>query len=121
MTPDSAVSDCGAVGDFRPPGKRAGVYTEPSMIERSAFELADTEKKMVEATENFRRISLGTLICGSCRQAFPFGGMENRLSPRRRFSRVKVLSLVAHELSAFVVREFGNERDVARFSGSTKV
>ena len=41
-----------AVGDleFRSLGKKKGVYTEPSMVEKSAYELADTEK-MVEATE----------------------------------------------------------------------
>ena len=41
-----------AVGDlqFQSLGNRTGVYTEPSMLAKSAFELADTEK-MVEATE----------------------------------------------------------------------
>ncbi|HYH83676.1 MAG TPA: hypothetical protein VEX86_28030, partial [Longimicrobium sp.] len=42
-----------AVGDiaFRPLGPRTGVYTEPSMLDKSAYELADVEK-MVAAAES---------------------------------------------------------------------
>ena len=94
-----------AVGDiaFRPLGTRTGVYAEPSMVERAAEELADTEK-MVEATEAlygpYRWGRYDLLILPP---SFPFGGMEN---PRLTFATPTILagdkslvSLVAHELA----------------------
>jgi hypothetical protein len=55
---------------FRSLGKRTGVFSEPSMIEKSAFELADTEK-MVEATEKSMAHTVGgATIFSFCRRAF---------------------------------------------------
>ena len=94
-----------AAGDiaFRSLGARTGVYTEPSMLERAAHELAETEK-MVEAAEalygpyRWGRYDLLVLP-----PSFPFGGMEN---PRLTFATPTILagdrslvSLVAHELA----------------------
>ncbi len=94
-----------AVGDiaFKPIGPRTGVYAEPSMLEKTAWEFADMEK-MVEAAESlygpyaWGRYDLIVLPPG-----FPFGGMEN---PRLTFATPTVITgdrslvaLVAHELA----------------------
>jgi aminopeptidase N len=71
-----------AVGDlqFQSLGKRTGVYTEPSMIKASAFELADTER-MVEATEKlFGEYRWGRYDLLVLPPSFPFGGMENPIA-----------------------------------------
>jgi aminopeptidase N len=94
-----------AAGDiaFRSLGARTGVYTEPSMVEKAAHELAETEK-MVEAAEAlygpYRWGRYDLLILPP---SFPFGGMEN---PRLTFATPTILagdrslvSLVAHELA----------------------
>jgi len=94
-----------AVGDleFKSLGKRTGVYTEPSMIEKSSFELEDTEK-MVEATEKiygaYRWDRYDLLVLPP---SFPFGGMENPMltfaTPTILAGDKSLVSLVAHELA----------------------
>lgn len=94
-----------AVGDlkFQSLGKRTGVYTEPSMLKKSAFELADTEK-MVEATEKiygkYRWDRYDLLVLPP---SFPFGGMENPMltfaTPTILAGDKSLVSLVAHELA----------------------
>jgi aminopeptidase N len=94
-----------AVGDiaFKPLGNRAGVYTEPVMLERAAREFEDTEK-MIAATEKlygpYRWDRYDILVLPP---SFPFGGMEN---PRLTFATPTILagdkslvSLIAHELA----------------------
>jgi leukotriene-A4 hydrolase len=94
-----------AVGDleFRPLGHRGGVYAEPSVVEKAAYEFADLEKMISAAEElygpyRWERYDLLVLP-----PSFPFGGMEN---PRLTFATPTVLagdrslvSLVAHELA----------------------
>ncbi len=94
-----------AVGDlqFRSLGKRTGVYSEPLMIEKSAFELADTEK-MVEATEKlFGAYRWGRYDLLVLPPSFPFGGMENPMltfaTPTILAGDKSLVSLVAHELA----------------------
>ncbi len=94
-----------AVGDlqFRALGKRTGVYTEPSMIEKSAFELADTEK-MVAATEKiYGAYRWGRYDLLVLPPSFPFGGMENPMltfaTPTILAGDKSLVSLVAHELA----------------------
>jgi leukotriene-A4 hydrolase len=94
-----------AVGDlaFKPIGPRTGVWAEPSMVAKAAFEFADTEK-MVEATEKrFGPYRWGRYDILVLPPSFPFGGMEN---PRLTFATPTVLAgdrslvaLVAHELA----------------------
>jgi hypothetical protein len=94
-----------AVGDisFRPLGPRTGVYTEPSMMDRAAAELVDTEK-MVEAAETlygpYRWGRYDVLVLPP---AFPFGGMENTtltfLTPTFITGDRANVGLVAHELA----------------------
>jgi hypothetical protein len=93
------------VGDleFRQIGARSGVYAEPPVVEKAAWEFADTER-MIEAAEalygpyRWGRYDLLVLP-----PSFPFGGMEN---PRLTFVTPTLLAgdrslvtLVAHELA----------------------
>lgn len=94
-----------AVGDlqFRSLGRRTGVYTEPSMIEKSAYELADTEK-MVEVTEKlYGAYRWGRYDLLVLPPSFPFGGMENPMltfaTPTILAGDRSLVSLVAHELA----------------------
>jgi leukotriene A-4 hydrolase/aminopeptidase len=94
-----------AVGDlkFQGLGTRTGVYSEPSMLEKSAYELADTEK-MVAATEKiygkYRWNRYDLLVLPP---SFPFGGMENPMltfaTPTILAGDRSLVSLVAHELA----------------------
>jgi leukotriene-A4 hydrolase len=94
-----------AVGDLelRAIGSRSGVYAEPPVVEKAAWELADTER-MIEAAEalygpyRWGRYDLLVLP-----PSFPFGGMEN---PRLTFATPTIIAgdrslvaLVAHELA----------------------
>ncbi|MGH9458835.1 MAG: M1 family metallopeptidase [Thermoanaerobaculia bacterium] len=94
-----------AVGDleFRPLGDRAGVYAEPSVVDRAAWEFAQTPE-MIEAAERlygpYRWGRYDILVLPA---SFPFGGMEN---PRLTFATPTVLAgdrslvaLIAHELA----------------------
>jgi leukotriene A-4 hydrolase/aminopeptidase len=94
-----------AVGDlrFKALGKRTGIYAEPTVIAKAAFEFADTEK-MVETTERlYGPYRWGRYDILVLPPSFPYGGMEN---PRLTFATPTVLagdrslvSLVAHELA----------------------
>ena len=93
------------VGDleFRSLGNRSGVYAEPNMIEKCAYEFVDLEKMIAAAEElygpyRWERYDLLVLP-----PSFPFGGMEN---PRLTFATPTILAgdrslvaLVAHELA----------------------
>src|SRR5690606_16459222 len=94
-----------AVGDltFEAIDERTGVYAEPDMIEKAAYEFAETGN-MLEASEDlygpyqWERYDLLVLP-----PSFPFGGMEN---PRLTFATPTILagdrsltSLVAHEMA----------------------
>lgn len=94
-----------AVGEieYRPIGPRSGVFAEPAMLARAAFEFADTEK-MIAAAEKlygpYRWEKYDVLVLPP---SFPFGGMEN---PRLTFVTPTILagdrsltSLIAHELA----------------------
>ena len=94
-----------AVGDleFRASAPDHGVYAEPSVVERAAWEFADTPKMIVAAEKlygpyRWERYDLLVLP-----PSFPFGGMEN---PRLTFATPTILagdrslvSLIAHELA----------------------
>jgi leukotriene-A4 hydrolase len=94
-----------AIGElaFKAVGPRSGVYAEPSVVEKAAWEFADIEK-MIDAAESiggpYRWGRYDVLVMPP---SFPFGGMEN---PRLTFATPTVLagdrsltSLVAHELA----------------------
>ncbi len=94
-----------AVGDlaFQELGPRSGVYAEPSVLEKAAWELSDTER-MISAAEDlygpYRWDRYDVIFLPS---SFPFGGMEN---PRLTFATPTILAgdrslvaLIAHELA----------------------
>ncbi|HEX8395305.1 MAG TPA: M1 family aminopeptidase/hydrolase [Longimicrobium sp.] len=93
------------VGDlaFRELGPRTGVYTEPAMLERAAYELAELEKFVDAAEALYGPYRWGRYDILMLPPSFPFGGMEN---PRLTFATPTILagdrslvSLVAHELA----------------------
>lgn len=94
-----------AVGnlEYRSLGARSGIFAEPSLIDKAAYEFADTEK-MIAAAEKlygpYRWEQYDVLVLPP---SFPFGGMEN---PRLTFATPTVLAgdrslvaLIAHELA----------------------
>ncbi|WP_454761152.1 M1 family metallopeptidase [Caulobacter segnis] len=94
-----------AIGDltFTPLGKRTGVYTEPSVMKKTANELVDVEKMVAAAESLYGPYAWGRYDLLVLPPAFPFGGMEN---PRLTFATPTIIagdrslvSLVAHELA----------------------
>src|SRR5436190_3228884 len=94
-----------AVGDlaFRSVGPRTGVYAEPTLIEKAAWEFADSEKMVTTAESLFGPYRWGRYDLLVLPPSFPYGGMEN---PRLTFATPTILagdrslvSLVAHELA----------------------
>jgi leukotriene-A4 hydrolase len=94
-----------AVGDlqFKSLSKRTGVYSEPSMLQKSAFELADTEKMVVATEKIYGQYQWGRYDLLVLPPSFPFGGMENPLltfaTPTILAGDKSLVSLVAHELA----------------------
>ncbi|HEY4575700.1 MAG TPA: M1 family metallopeptidase [Thermoanaerobaculia bacterium] len=94
-----------AVGDleFRPLGPISGVYALPTVVERAAWELADTPKMIAAAEQLYGRYRWGRYDVLILPASYPYGGMEN---PRLTFATPTVLagdrslvSLIAHELA----------------------
>ena len=94
-----------AIGDltFTPLGKRTGVYTEPSVMKKTAWELVDVEKMVAAAESLYGPYAWGRYDLLVLPPSFPFGGMEN---PRLTFATPTIIagdrslvSLVAHELA----------------------
>ncbi|MEW6732654.1 MAG: M1 family metallopeptidase [Acidobacteriota bacterium] len=94
-----------AVGDIEAlsTGARSCVYSEPLVVKKAAWELADMEK-MIAAAESlygpYRWERYDVIVLPP---SFPFGGMEN---PRLTFATPTILagdrslvSLIAHELA----------------------
>ncbi|MDP9121946.1 MAG: M1 family metallopeptidase [Acidobacteriota bacterium] len=94
-----------AVGDlaFRPLGSRSGVYALPPVVERAAWELADTPKMIDAAERLYGPYKWGRYDILILPASYPYGGMEN---PRLTFATPTILAgdrslvaLVAHELA----------------------
>ncbi len=94
-----------AVGDlaFHAWDARTGVYAEPSVIEKAAWEFEDTPKMMTAAENLYGPYRWGRYDLLVLPPSFPFGGMEN---PRLTFATPTILAgdrslvaLVAHELA----------------------
>jgi aminopeptidase N len=94
-----------AVGDlrFRKLGLRAGVYAEPSVVDRAVAEFADIED-MIQACERlygpYRWGRYDVLVMPP---SFPYGGMENPrltfLSPTVLAGDRSLVAVLAHELA----------------------
>lgn len=94
-----------AVGDlqFQKIGPRSGVYAEPSVLKKAAWELDDTERMIVEAEKLYGPYQWDRYDVIFLPSSFPFGGMEN---PRLTFATPTILAgdrslvaLIAHELA----------------------
>ncbi|MBI1225432.1 MAG: aminopeptidase [Bacteroidetes bacterium] len=94
-----------AIGDiaFKPISERTGVYAEPVMLDKVAWEFADMEKMVETAESLYGPYAWGRYDVIVLPPGFPFGGMEN---PRLTFATPTVIagdrslvSLVAHELA----------------------
>jgi aminopeptidase N len=94
-----------AVGDirFQATGKRTGVYAEPGMLKKAAYEFGETEKTLELMEQAFGPYRWGRYDILVLPPSFPFGGMEN---PRLTFATPTVItgdrmlvSLISHELA----------------------
>ena len=89
--------------EFKSLGKRSGVYAEPGMLKRAAYELEDTEEMIAAAEALYGPYQWEQYDIVVLPPSFPFGGMEN---PRLTFATPTIIagdksltSLVAHELA----------------------
>jgi leukotriene-A4 hydrolase len=89
--------------EFRSLGDNCGVYAEPEMIEKSAYEFQDLSQMIQSAEELYGPYAWGRYDIFVLPPSFPFGGMEN---PRLTFATPTIIagdkslvSLVAHELA----------------------
>ena len=94
-----------AVGDisFKPLGDRTGVYAEPNMVNKAAYEFGDLENMVATAESLYGPYQWERYDIIVLPPSFPFGGMEN---PRLTFATPTILagdrsltSLIAHELA----------------------
>ncbi len=94
-----------AIGDlvYRGVGPRTGVYAEPSVIERAAYECADMERMLRAAEAMYGRYRWGRYDVLVLPPSFPYGGMENPrltfLTPTFLAGDRSLVSLIAHELA----------------------
>ncbi len=104
-TPIPAYLMALAVGDiaFRAIDDRTGVYAEQGMIEKAAWELAETGRMVDVAEQLYGPYRWGRYDVLVLPPGFPIGGMEN---PRLTFATPTIIagdrslvSLIAHELA----------------------
>ena len=94
-----------AAGDieFRALSDRTGVWSEPSMLDAAAAEVADTERMVVAAEKLYGPYRWGRYDMIVLPPAFPYGGMENPvmtfLTPTFIAGDKSLNGLVAHELA----------------------
>lgn len=88
---------------FEPISNRVGVWAEPSVVKKAAWEFDDTEKMIVETEKMFGPYRWERYDILVLPASFPFGGMEN---PRLTFATPTIIvgdrsqtSLIAHELA----------------------
>ncbi|WP_256010974.1 M1 family metallopeptidase [Desertivirga xinjiangensis] len=94
-----------AVGDidFKEIDARTGIYAEPSVLQKAAWEFADMGKMVAAAEKIYGPYQWGRYDVLVLPPSFPFGGMEN---PMLTFATPTVLAgdrslvnLIAHELA----------------------
>jgi leukotriene-A4 hydrolase len=94
-----------AVGDlvFKPIGDRCGIYAEPTMVDKAAWEFADTEEMLTAAEALYGPYRWERYDVLVLPPSFPFGGMEN---PRLTFATPTIVAgdrsltaLIAHEMA----------------------
>lgn len=89
--------------EFRAIGRRTGVYAEPAIVERAAWEFADMEKMLTAAERLIGPYVWGRWDAIVLPPSFPYGGMEN---PRLTFATPTLIagdrsltSVMSHELA----------------------
>ena len=89
--------------EFQNLGKHTGIYAEPEMIEKAAYEFAETEAMLKIAEDMYGKYAWERYDMLLLPPSFPFGGMEN---PRLTFVTPTILAgdrsltaLIAHELA----------------------
>lgn len=93
------------VGDieFRPVDSITGVYAEPSVVDKAAWEFADMGKMVSAAEKLYGPYQWGRYDLMVLPPSFPFGGMENPMltfaTPTVIAGDRSLVSLVAHELA----------------------
>ncbi|HEX9139834.1 MAG TPA: M1 family metallopeptidase [Steroidobacteraceae bacterium] len=94
-----------AVGDisFQATGPRTGVYAEPAMVKKAAYEFGETEQTLQLMEKAFGPYRWGRYDILVLPPSFPYGGMEN---PRLTFATPTVItgdrmlvSVISHELA----------------------
>jgi leukotriene-A4 hydrolase len=94
-----------AVGDiaFQEVDKRTGVYAEPSVVKKAAWEFADMGKMVDAAEKIYGPYQWGRYDVIVLPPSFPFGGMENPMltfaTPTVIAGDRSLVSLIAHELA----------------------
>ena len=94
-----------AVGNmfFAPLGEQTGVYTEPEVLDASAFEFGNLQDMLDTAVEMFGPYQWGRYDLLVLPPSFPYGGMENpRLSfitPSLLAGDHSLVAVIAHELA----------------------
>ncbi|WP_207495404.1 M1 family metallopeptidase [Aridibaculum aurantiacum] len=94
-----------AVGDiaFKAVDERTGVYAEPAMLEKAAWEFADMGKMVAAAEKLYGPYRWGRYDVLVLPPSFPYGGMENPMltfaTPTVIAGDRSLVSLVAHELA----------------------
>lgn len=101
--PSYLMALCAGDLDFISLGKDCGVYAEPQMVKKAAWEFEDLEKMIKAAEELYGPYAWGRYDVVVLPPSFPFGGMEN---PRITFATPTIISgdrslvsLIAHELA----------------------
>lgn len=88
---------------FKEIGPRTGVYAEPAVVEKAAWEFADMEKMVIAAEKGFGEYRWGRWDAIVLPPSFPFGGMENPLltfaTPTLIAGDRSLVSVMAHELA----------------------
>jgi leukotriene-A4 hydrolase len=89
--------------EFQNLGKHTGIYAEPEMIAKAAYEFAETENMLKIAEKMYGKYAWDRYDMLLLPPSFPFGGMEN---PRLTFVTPTILAgdrsltaLIAHELA----------------------
>jgi len=94
-----------AVGDFQfhNLGRNTGVYAEPGMLDKCAWEFADMQSMVDNAEALYGPYAWGRYDVLVLPPSFPFGGMENPVltfaTPTIIAGDRSLVSLVAHELA----------------------
>lgn len=94
-----------AVGelDSRRIGPRTTVWAEPDVVDKAAWEFADTEKMIVEAEKLCGPYRFGTYDILVLNRGFPYGGMENVnltfVTPTLLAGDRSQVAVIAHELA----------------------